>query len=95
MERGPDASGSRQKSGIAATAMGADAARKQRRKAAAENMKGDLQSAAEAEATAMGEMAGSSRGNVSIAGATTEGDNRRAMERLSAVIERALTGGEV
>ena len=44
MERGRGA--------VAATAMGADAARKQRRKAATENMvRGSLQSAAEAEAT--------------------------------------------
>ena len=60
---------------VAATAMGADAARKQRRKAAAENMKGDLQSAAEAEATAMGEMARSIRVNVSVAhGSNDDGD---------------------
>ena len=50
MERGRGA--------VAATAMGADAARKQRRKAATENMvRGSLQSAAEAEAAATGTMA--------------------------------------
>ena len=40
---------------VAATAMGADAARKQWRKAATENMKVNLQSAAEVEAAAMGD----------------------------------------
>ena len=56
--------GSRQKSGSGdSDGRRLDAAHEQQRRAAAENMKGKLQSAAEAEAEAMGEMARSSKGN--------------------------------
>ena len=68
---------------VAAAAMSADAARKQRRKAAARNMKKrNLQSAAEARAATEGHVVGE---------APAEGD--RAMRRLSAAIEKASTGG--